>query len=118
MIDYEQFMGFKLVMAGNVKGYLDRYTNPIMVVPEADKHNLDYRMCTSYTDGTKLCIEMSVLANGLGLRTEVLGMLGTRIDHVLDIFDVINFEDVWDSKQAIVDYVLDAQLTEGVFVVG
>lgn len=118
LIDYVQFMGFELVMAGNIKGYLDRYANPTMIVPEADKRNLDYRMCTSYTDGTKLCIEMSVLANGLGLRTEVPGMLGPRIDHVLDIFDVINFEDVWDGKQAIVDFVLGAQPTGGVFVVG
>ena len=52
-----------LVMAGNIKGFLDRYATPASIIAEADKRNLDYRMCASYTDGTKLCIEMAIIAN-------------------------------------------------------
>ncbi len=47
-------------------------------------------MCTSYTDGTKLSIEMALVANAYGLRTAVPGMLGPRartVNEVLDLFD-------------------------------
>jgi predicted homoserine dehydrogenase-like protein len=118
LIDEIEFMGFKLVMAGNIKGYLDRYANPTSIVPEADKRNLDYRMCTSYTDGTKLNIEMAVVANGLGLRTAVPGMHGPRVDDIYRVFEHFDFDALWDGKQAIVDYVLGAKPKGGVFAIG
>ena len=65
-------------MAGNIKGFLDRYANPTTIIPEADKRNLDYKMCTAYTDGTKLNIEMALLANALDLKTIVPGMHGPK----------------------------------------
>ena len=68
LVDEMRFMGFQFVMGGNIKGYLDRYVDPTSIIPEADKRNLDYKMCTSYTDGSKLGVEMAVLANGLGCR--------------------------------------------------
>jgi predicted homoserine dehydrogenase-like protein len=112
------YWGFDLVMAGNIKGYLDRYANPATIVPEADKRNLDYRMCTSYTDGTKLAIEMAVVANALGLRTAVPGMHGPSCGHVRDVFQVFDFNELWCDGQGVVDYVLGAQPTGGVFAVG
>ena len=118
LVDDLQFWGFELVMAGNIKGYLDRYVNPTTIIPEADKRNLDYKMCSSYTDGTKLGVEMAVLANALGLRTAVPGMYGPRANHVHDIFDLFDLEALWDGKQALVDYVLGAKPTGGVFAIG
>jgi len=118
LIDELQLWGFELVMAGNIKGYLDRYVNPTTIIPEADKRNLDYKMCTSYTDGTKLCIEMAVLANALGLRTAVPGMCGPRANQVHDIFDLLDLDALWDGKQPLVDYVLGAKPTGGVFAIG
>ena len=32
--------GFEPVLAGNIKGFLDRSANPTTIVPEADKRNL------------------------------------------------------------------------------
>lgn len=118
IIDELEFMGFQLVMAGNIKGYHDRYINPTSIIPEADKRNLDYRMCTSYTDGTKLCVEMAVLANGLGLRTAVPGMYGPRVNDIYQVFEHFDFKALWDGKQALVDYVLGAKPTGGVFAIG
>jgi predicted homoserine dehydrogenase-like protein len=112
------FMGFDLVMAGNIKGFLDPYANPATIVPEADKRNLDYSMCTSYTDGTKLSIEMAVVANGLGLRTARPGMIGPRLADVQQIFEHFNFDELWDGTTGLVDYILGAQPTGGVFAVG
>ena len=113
-----EFMGFELVMAGNIKGYLDRYANPTTIIPEADKRNLDYKMCTSYTDGTKLCIEMAAVANGLGLRTAVPGMYGPRANDVHDVFDLFDFDALWEGRRPVVDYVLGAKPTGGVFAIG
>lgn len=118
IIDDLKFMGFQLVMAGNIKGYLDRYVNPTVIIPEADKRNLDYRMCTSYTDGTKLCIEMAVLANGLGLRTAIPGMHGPQMDDIHQVFDHFDFESMWDGQHALVDYALGARPKGGVFAIG
>jgi predicted homoserine dehydrogenase-like protein len=105
LIDEMGFMGFQLVMAGNIKGYLDRYANPTSIIPEADRRNLDYRMCASYTDGTKLSVEMAVLANGLGLRTAVPGMCGPRMQHINEVFDHFDFEALWEDRRPLVDYV-------------
>jgi len=118
VVDELEFMGFQLVMAGNIKGYLDRYVNPTIIIPEADKRNLDYKMCSSYTDGTKLCIEMAVVANGLGLKTSIPGMHGPRMNHILDIFDYFDFDSIWDGTTAVVDYVLGARPKGGVFAIG
>lgn len=118
MIDDILLWGFDLVMAGNIKGYLDRRVNPTTIIPEADKRKLDYRMCTSYTDGTKLNVEMAVVANALGYRTAVPGMLGPPAKHVLDALDLFDLDQLWqETRQPLVDYVLGAQPLGGVFVI-
>lgn len=118
LVDDLKLWGFEMVMAGNIKGYLDRYSNPTTIIPEADKRNLDYKMATAYTDGTKLCIEMALLANGLGLSTNIPGMHGPRADYVQDVFRLFDFTSLWENKQPFVDYILGAQPDGGVFAVG
>jgi predicted homoserine dehydrogenase-like protein len=118
LIEEVEFMGFEIVMAGNIKGYLDRYVNPQIIIPEADKRGLDYKMCTSYTDGTKLCIEMAVLANAHCFRTLVPGMIGPRAKNVLEVFSVFDFEEIWQKRQPVVDYLLGAEPTGGVYTIG
>ena len=118
LIDDLQFWGFELVMAGNIKGFLDRYSNPTKIIPEADKRNLDYHMATAYTDGTKLCIEMALVANAFGLSALVPGMQGPRSSHVRDVFHLFDFNRLWRDKQPFVDYILGAEPGGGVFAVG
>ena len=118
LVDEIEAWGFDLVMGGNMKGFLDRYTDPIKIAPEADKRKLDHKMCSSYTDGTKLCVEMAVLANALNLRTPIPGMYGHRIKSVHEVFDVYNFEELYKNKQPVVDYILGAEPRGGVFVIG
>jgi len=118
LIDDITLWGFDLVMAGNIKGFHDRYTNPTKIAPEADKRMLDHKMCSSYTDGTKLCVEMAVLANAINGRTAVPGMYGHRIRHILEIFNHFDFERLWDKKNPLVDYVVGAYPKGGVFVIG
>ena len=63
MIDEIRLWGFTIVMAGNIKGFLDRYATPVSIAEEARKRNLNPVQCTSYTDGTKLNVEMALVAN-------------------------------------------------------
>jgi predicted homoserine dehydrogenase-like protein len=118
LIDDITLWGFDLVMAGNIKGFHDRYTNPTKIAPEADKRLLDHKMCSSYTDGTKLCVEMAVLANAINGRTAIPGMYGPRIAHIHDIFKNYDFGKIWDGKTPLVDYVVGAYPKGGVFVIG
>ena len=118
LVDELTLWGFDLVMAGNIKGFLDRRANPTSIVPEADKRNLDYRMCTAYTDGTKLSIEMSLLANALDLATPVPGMQGPRAAHVQEVMGLLDVPSLWEKHGPFVDYVLGAEPGGGVFAVG
>ncbi|HYF67236.1 MAG TPA: homoserine dehydrogenase [Ohtaekwangia sp.] len=118
LIDDIDLWGFDLVMAGNIKGYMDRYTNPTKIIPEADKRSLDHKMCSSYTDGTKLCVEMAVLANAINGKAAVPGMYGHQIARANDIFKAYNFEEIWKDRVPVVDYLLGAEPKGGVFVIG
>lgn len=113
-----EFWGFELVMAGNMKGFLDRYATPDSIIAEADKRNLDYKACASYTDGTKLNIEMALISNALGLKTRVPGMLGPECDDVDHVHDAFDFNALWQDQKPFVDYVLGAKPGGGVFAIG
>lgn len=117
IVDEVQLWGFKPIMLGNIKGYLDYYSNPTKIIPEADKRNLDYKMCTSFTDGTKVNIEMSLLANAYNGKALKAGMNGYIMDNVVDVFNHYNFED-FKKSEVIVEYILGAIPKGGVFVVG
>lgn len=110
--------GFEPVLAGNIKGFLDRYANPTTIIAEADKREQDYRMCTSYTDGTKLSIEMSLLANSFGFWTQRPGMTGPRANHVREVYRLFDLEKMKRENKGFVDYVLGAEPNGGVFLVG
>jgi len=118
MIDDIQMFGFELVMAGNIKGFLNRYEDPTTIIPEADKRDLDYQMCASYTDGSKLCIEMALVANAFGLSTAIPGMYGPKCGHVMDALELYDLEALWEDRKPVVDYVLGAEPKGGVFVIG
>ena len=118
IIEEVEFMGFRTVMAGNMKGFLDRYVTPLSIKEEAEKRDLDPKMCASYSDGSKLCIEMAVMANGIGGYTATPGMFGPKMSSIHEIFNHFDFHKIWNGKEPIVDYVLGAKPSGGVFVIG
>lgn len=113
-----ELWGFKPVMAGNMKGFLDRYSNPTKIIPEADLRFMDYKMCTSYTDGTKVAIEMALIANAIDGKVTVPGMSGPRVGDINTVFNHFDFEKIWDGQHPVVDYVLGAYPPGGVFMIG
>ncbi len=113
-----ELWGFTTVMAGNMKGFLDRYSNPTSIIPEADKRFMDHKMCASYTDGTKLCVEMALTANAIGARAAAPGMLGPRVKDIYKVFDYFDFSGLWDGHTPLVDFTLGTYPPGGVFVIG
>lgn len=118
LIDDIELWGFDIVMGGNIKGFLDRYTDPERILAEAKRRGLDPKMCSAYTDGSKLSVEMAVLANAIGARASVPGMHGPRITDIADVFGAMDFAGMWrPGDPPIVDYVLGAKPRGGVFVI-
>jgi len=119
LVDDIELWNLEPVMLGNIKGFHDRYTNPEKIAPEADKRRLDHCMCSAYTDGSKLNVEMAVLANGVGGRVLCPGMSGPRMGSIYDVFSHFNFKELWHTGEVpIVDYVVGAEQKGGVFVIG
>ena len=116
MIDEIRLWGFEIRMAGNIKGYLDRYATAESLIEEARIRNLNPIQCCAYTDGTKLGIEMAVIGNGEGLVPFVPGMEGPRAGDVREVFEHFDFDRY--GEQGVVDYILGAEPGGGVFVVG
>jgi predicted homoserine dehydrogenase-like protein len=116
MLDEVRLWGFEIVMAGNIKGFLDRAATSRSVAVEARKRKLNPVMCAAYTDGTKLNIEMALVANATGLVPARRGMLGPRADHVSEVFSKFDLDDL--RSPGVVDYILGAEPGGGVFVVG
>jgi len=110
-------MGFEVVMAGNVKGFLDRYATPETITEEAAKRRLSIKQCTAYTDGTKLAIEMAIVANIRGFDILKTGMTGPKMKRVEEALNAFEFDRA-RGLGGVVDYVLGAEPGGSVFVIG
>ena len=115
MIQEADLMGFDIVQAGNIKGFLDQNATPDSIRHEAEKRNLSPTQCCAYTDGTKLHIEMAVLANALGYLPPEGGMTGPRAARVEDALTLFDF-DSYDGTPRI-DYLLGAEPGGGVYLI-
>lgn len=116
MITEIELWGFRIVQAGNIKGFLDRYQTAAGLAGEAAKRNLSPIQCCAYTDGTKLNIEMAVIANALDLSPFVVGMEGPACKDVREVMSLFDFDAYGDEGR--VDYILGAEPGGGVYVVG
>lgn len=116
MIDEIRLWGLDIAMAGNIKGFLDRYATARSLEHEARIRKLNPIQCCAYTDGTKLNIEMALVANGTGLVPPAVGMRGPRLRHVSEVLEAFDF--VPHAQEGVVDYILGAEPGGGVFVVG
>jgi predicted homoserine dehydrogenase-like protein len=80
LIDYCRGCGFDVRVAVNCKGFLDVGATPESILPWALKQNLSPRMTSNFTDGTKLNVEMNVVANATGMLPGRRGMVGVKTD--------------------------------------
>lgn len=106
MADEIRLWGFKIVQAGNMKGFLNRDGNAATSEYWAIKQKLSVIQTVSYTDGTKMNIEQALIGNYLDLIPFVPGMEGAKIKDIREVLTGFDF-DKYDGKGR-VDY------TEGV----
>jgi predicted homoserine dehydrogenase-like protein len=109
-------IGFEPVLAGNIKGLQDPYRTPETQKGFAEKYHQKPRMVTSFADGTKIAMEMAVVANATGHRVGRRGMYGPRCAHVKDALTLFPLDQLLNG--GLVDYVLGAEPSPGVFVLG
>ena len=112
---YVRAIGYRPVLAGNIKGLLDPYRTPDTQEEFAAAWGQKPRMVTSFADGTKLSLEMTLVANATGFRVLRRGMTGHRCAHVNDVPGLLDADDL--LEQGVVDFVLGAEPGSGAFIV-
>jgi predicted homoserine dehydrogenase-like protein len=113
---YVKSMGFTPLVCGNIKGMQDRYRTPKTQEAFAATWGMNPVMATNFADGTKISFEQSCIANGTGMKIAQRGMLGfestDHVDKLTGLFDVEKLKELG----GIVDYIVGAQPSPGVFV--
>lgn len=116
LFDEVRMLGFRPIMAGNIKSLLDHRRTPETQKGFAEATFQRPKMVTSFADGTKISAEMAVVANATGFGVAARGMLGpraTRVEEAPGLFDVEAL-----MKRPIVDYIIGAEPSFGVFILG
>jgi predicted homoserine dehydrogenase-like protein len=116
LIDETRLLGFRPLLAGNVKSLLDHRRTPETQRAFAEAVGQRPKMITSFADGTKIAAEMAVVANATGFGVAARGMLGPRAERVEEAPSKFDLDAL--MERPIVDYILGAEPSFGVFVLG
>lgn len=113
-------LGLTPLVYGNVKGLQDRYRTPATQAGYAAQWGQTPEMVTSFADGTKISMEQALVANALDATVACRAMLGpVHHGHVDDLratfLAALGLERLRDLG-GIVDYVVGAEPSPGVFV--
>ncbi len=109
-------IGYEPKLAGNIKGLQDNYRNPTTQAGFAAANKQKPKMITSFADGTKISMEMVVVANATGFGVGKRGMYGPECKHVTEAVNLFPIEKLMNG--GMVDYILGAVPGPGVFVLG
>ena len=109
-------IGLTPLVCGNIKGLQDHYRNPTTQKGFAEKWGQTPEMVTSFADGTKISFEQTIVANATGMCVSKRGMNGFdftgHVDELTQNYDV----DELSRLGGIIDYVVGAKPSPGVFV--
>lgn len=108
-------IGYKPVLMGQMKGFLDRYRNPDTQREFAAKYAQNPKVLASFADGSKLALEAAIMGNATGFVPSVRGMRGYPCAHVNDMVAQFKPEDF--ANGGLVDYSLGAAPHTGAFVI-
>lgn len=113
-------IGVRPVLCGNIKGLHDPYRTPTTQAEFARRWGQQPTMVTAFADGSKISYEQAIVANATGMRVARRGMIGptvpagTPIEEAAGLFPA---EQLLEGP-GIVDYVVGAAPSPGVFVLG
>jgi predicted homoserine dehydrogenase-like protein len=113
---FVESVGYKPVLMGQIKGFLNRYRNPETQQEFAAKHQQKAAMVASFADGSKLALESAIMGNATGFVPGQRGMYGYQCAHVKDLLTKFSLNDF--ANGGLVDFVLGAEPHTGAFVVG
>jgi predicted homoserine dehydrogenase-like protein len=111
-------IGLRPVLCGNVKGLHDPSRNPTTQRAFAERWGQNPQMVTSFADGSKISFEQAIVANATGMRVAKRGMHGPTVEpgtHVREAADQFPLDELL-TGEGIVDYVVGAEPSPGVFV--
>ncbi|MFC1763132.1 NAD(P)H-dependent oxidoreductase [Planctomycetota bacterium] len=111
MIANAKLLGFKIVVAGNGKGFLN-YHAVAEDILQWVRPGHNPKKITSFTDGSKQSMELAVLSNATGLVPEIRGMHGPKITKETLIKDYLKVI----SHEGIVDYMMGINQNFGMSV--
>ena len=109
-------MGFKPLVYGSVKGFLNKDPAPKEMEYWAARQGISLNQTISFTDGTKAQIENAFVANGLGATIIRQGLLGPETENMFD-GALILAGYARELGEVISDYVLCAKSSSKVFIV-
>ncbi|MFD2672726.1 NAD(P)-dependent oxidoreductase [Marinicrinis sediminis] len=110
-------MGFEPLVYGNIKGFLNHHPTYEDMLYWSKKQGISLPKQISFTDGTKVQIEQTLVANGLGATIAKKGLIGPRA-LTSQIGGPSLAELAEKLKSPISDYILSPESPAGVFITG
>ncbi|EKE05803.1 MAG: hypothetical protein ACD_19C00176G0025 [uncultured bacterium] len=108
-------MGFKPIILGNIKEFLNQNPNRKDMEYYSSKQGISLEQVTAFTDGTKIQIEQTLVANGLNAGILRQGLVGIEYDDYKD--GAIELAKMADKAGIVIsDYVLSSKSPAGVFI--
>jgi predicted homoserine dehydrogenase-like protein len=115
LLRFAASVGFKPVLLGQMKGFLDRYRTPATQQGFADKHGQNPVVMSAFADGSKLALEAAIMGNATGFAPKVRGMQGYPCGHVQEMTTLLTEGDF--AGGGLVEYSLGAAPHTGAFVI-
>ncbi len=109
-------MGFKPLVYANMKGFLAHNPSEEDMKFWAEKQGFSLDMTTSFTDGTKVQIEQTLVANGLGVDIAQDGLIGPENDDTWE-GGALLAQKAKELGRPISDYLISPAIKPGVFIV-
>lgn len=109
-------MGFRPLVYGNSKGFLNHTPTPEDMAYWADKQGISVKQTTAFTDGTKMQIEQAFVANGLGATIAQQGLLGPKTETWQEAAEILA-ERAREMGEPISDYAMSPGRPPAVFMV-
>jgi predicted homoserine dehydrogenase-like protein len=109
-------MGFKPLVYANMKGFLAHNPSKTDMEFWAEKQGFSVDMTTSFTDGTKVQIEQTLVANGLGVDIAQDGLIGLKNDDTWE-GGALLAQKAKELGRPISDYLISPTIKPGVFIV-
>ncbi len=116
LLRFVKTIGYDPVLAGNIKGLQDHYRTPETQRAYAAHYGITPKMATSFADGTKISMENAVMANATGFKAGKRGMYGPQCAHVSQAVNLFPMDKLLNG--GLVDYILGAEPSPGVFILG